>query len=514
MTEESIFSIGPLTLDLAQGRLFSSGGEVALRPKAFRMLGMLAQSGGRIVPKDELLSGIWPDVIVSEDSLTQCVHELRQALGPAAALLRTVPRRGYVLAEAGPLVPAGFDLMPAEKVDVAPGSLALLPFTLPFDASPRERLLFDGLAHDVITRLAQVRAFRVTGRGSTFALRHLGDNPMRLRALLKVGHVITGQIMPRTGAGPWRLMLDLLRTSDGSLEWSEVVEIDPAILHKAQAFVANQLVAMMAAAVTMAERHQALALRDQPAPAWEAFHLGLDAVFRFVSDLSKARSHFERAIALDPGFARAHAFLSFLHYNEVFSGRTADENAGRAMALATASQALSADDRSPTAHWAYGRASWLSGDAVNARRHLETAISLCPSYPNAHYMLGFIEAHGGSPQQALLHLATSEALSPMDDFVPAIRLTRAIALMRLGDLEAAADWARKAAWDEPVYPPMLCLGALILEKAGDRGGANALIAKMKTVDPGFDIDRHFRVSWAWPEPLRQDLQASRASLGI
>ncbi len=89
-----IYCIGPLTLDLAQGRLFSSGGDIALRPKAFRMLGVLAQQAGRVVPKDELLSEVWPDVIVSDDSLTQCVHELRQALGAeAAALLRTLPRR-------------------------------------------------------------------------------------------------------------------------------------------------------------------------------------------------------------------------------------------------------------------------------------------------------------------------------------------------------------------------------------------------------------------------------------
>ncbi len=123
-TDPHIFCIGPLTLDLAQGRLVSAAGDVALRPKAFRMLAALARQAGRVVPKDELIAEVWPDVIVSEDSLTQCVHELRQALGPEAApLLRTLPRRGYMLAEAAPASAAAATPQADEAVE--PGSIAV-----------------------------------------------------------------------------------------------------------------------------------------------------------------------------------------------------------------------------------------------------------------------------------------------------------------------------------------------------------------------------------------------------
>lgn len=100
--DPQIFAIGDLTLDLSQGRLLSAKGDVALRPKAMRLLTVPAQSGGRLVSKDELLGTVWPDVFVTEDSLTQCVHEVREALGAdSAALLKTVPRRGYMLAGPG-----------------------------------------------------------------------------------------------------------------------------------------------------------------------------------------------------------------------------------------------------------------------------------------------------------------------------------------------------------------------------------------------------------------------------
>jgi DNA-binding winged helix-turn-helix (wHTH) protein/TolB-like protein len=85
------------TLDLVRGRLLCDEGDVPLRPKSFALLSHLVRNAGRVVSKDELLSAVWPDVIVTEDSLTQCVHEVRRALGlEGGTLLRTVPRRGYL----------------------------------------------------------------------------------------------------------------------------------------------------------------------------------------------------------------------------------------------------------------------------------------------------------------------------------------------------------------------------------------------------------------------------------
>lgn len=85
-------------LDLVAGRFFADGEEVQLRPKSFALLSYMARNAGRVVSKDELMSVLWPDVTVTEDSLTQCVRDVRRALGDdGAAMLRTLPRRGYML---------------------------------------------------------------------------------------------------------------------------------------------------------------------------------------------------------------------------------------------------------------------------------------------------------------------------------------------------------------------------------------------------------------------------------
>ena len=93
-----IFCFEGFCLDLGRGRLVDpSGAEVGLRPKSFDVLHHFLEAAGRLVSRDELMEAIWPDVVVTDDSITQCVAEIRRALGDEGQqLLRTVPKRGYI----------------------------------------------------------------------------------------------------------------------------------------------------------------------------------------------------------------------------------------------------------------------------------------------------------------------------------------------------------------------------------------------------------------------------------
>src|SRR3954453_7423058 len=89
-------------LDLARGALLADdGAELPLRPKSFALLRLLVENAGRLLDRDAIMAAVWPDVFVTDDSITQCVRDIRRALGDEAGrLLRTVPRRGYLLAAA------------------------------------------------------------------------------------------------------------------------------------------------------------------------------------------------------------------------------------------------------------------------------------------------------------------------------------------------------------------------------------------------------------------------------
>ena len=84
-------------LDEQRAELRGPAGPIKLRAKTFDMLRLLAGNAGRVVSKQELMEAVWPDVHVSEDSLFQCVRELRTALGDAdRQLVKVVPGRGYL----------------------------------------------------------------------------------------------------------------------------------------------------------------------------------------------------------------------------------------------------------------------------------------------------------------------------------------------------------------------------------------------------------------------------------
>jgi len=85
-------------LDLARGCLRAGDQDIDLRPKTFEVLCYLAERAGRIVSKQELFEAVWPNVSVCDDSLVQCIRELRQKLGDDdRRLIKTVSRRGYLL---------------------------------------------------------------------------------------------------------------------------------------------------------------------------------------------------------------------------------------------------------------------------------------------------------------------------------------------------------------------------------------------------------------------------------
>ena len=389
-----------------------------------------------------------------------------------------------------------------------------MPFSLPEGMDPQVRILFDGLAHDVISRLARLRAYRVTGRGSVFALRAFAGDAVRLRQLLRVAYVVSGRVIAVGGAGAaFRLVIDLVRTSDGSLEWVEDIPVTLDGLSRTSALIADRLVPAVALAVSEAERRQALADAGTTPDAWVEFHRGLDRAFRFTSDdMRGALEHFRVATRLEPNFARAHAYASFCVFHFAFTGQLADRATGAKIALHSADAALEADPLSPVAHWAYGRAKWLAGDAEAGRDHLAQAVALCPSFPNAHYMLGFIECFNGDALTALKHMAISEEQSPFDPFIASIQLTRATAYLRIGDDDSAAYWAERSIAHRTAYSQMLYHAALLLDAAGRREAAQATLATLAERDPTYDGSRYFASFHGIPDDLSSILRRSQTQL--
>lgn len=509
-TDTHMIPLSGLTLDLARGRLSGPAGDISLRPKSFALLCHLARNSGRVMSKGDLLTAIWPDVTVTEDSLTQCVRDVRRALGEDAAHhLQTVPRRGYLFASQ----PDAGTVSAITGTAPHPGSIAIMPLVCDPSITPHDQLLFDGLANDIISRLAQLRSFHVISRGSTFALRNHADDPLHAARLLNVAYVVSGTVSPHGPA--FRLRFDLVNAQNAAIVWTDEAAIAKSGIVGMIGDLTDRISSLLASEITAVERRRALTLPETSMDAWVAYHRGLDVVAGFdAARMRQALKYFEAAADRDPGFARAHAWASFCHYFFAFSGQCDDRDAEQRHALQAADRAMQADDRDPSAHWAMGRALWLAGDPEGGLLHCHQAVDLCPCFAHAHYMIGFIETHHGDPARALEELARSEALSPFDPFLSSVQITRACVYFRLGDTERAAYWARKASHHSNAYTQMLCHAALILSATGQANEARQIVARIRILDMNYAASAMFKTFYGLKGELLQTYQRQAAVLGL
>jgi tetratricopeptide (TPR) repeat protein len=282
--------------------------------------------------------------------------------------------------------------------------------------------------------------------------------------MLNVDYVVGGSVR----RAPRKLIVnaELIETRTARIIWSEKFEEnhDDALLVLDE--IGNRIVAAIAHEIEMVERNRAILKPPSSLDAWEAHHRGLWHMYRFnKTDNERARQFFAQAVQLDPTFARAYAGLSFAHFQNAFLGwKKPAVEIDRA--FDAAGKSLMVDDRDPAAHWAMGRAMWLRGNQDQAIVELERAVELSPNYATAHYTLAFVHSQSGDPAAAISFSDHSRLLSPFDPMLFAMLGARALALARLGQYDAAADWAIKAAARPNAHHHIMAIAAITLGLAG------------------------------------------------
>src|ERR1700758_1233903 len=124
----SNYHFADFVLEPGRAALLRAGEEIKLRPKVFDALRYLVENRGRIVPKQELIENLWPEAFVTDDSLVQCMVELRRALDDRSQeILKTVPRRGYMFTAAVTVQSADAPMARAEKLPPTVRGEARLP---------------------------------------------------------------------------------------------------------------------------------------------------------------------------------------------------------------------------------------------------------------------------------------------------------------------------------------------------------------------------------------------------
>jgi TolB-like protein/DNA-binding SARP family transcriptional activator len=366
-------------------------------------------------------------------------------------------------------------------------SLAVMPFT---DRTPGVALrggLGDGMAHDVITRLAKLRSMFVIAEGTMFAVAERQVDPEEAGRRLGVDYVASGSLR-RGPDARLAVSVQLAETRTAQVVWADEFSgrLDDtfAVLDE----IGNRIVTAIANQIETAERNRAILKNPTSLNAWEAHHRGLWHMMRFArEDNEQARHFFQAAVRLDPTFARPHAGLSFTHFQDAFLGWRervpAIEQAYRA-----ATEGLMADEYDPAAHWALGRAMWLKERKDEAMRELQGAIDLSPNFALGHYTLAWFHCQSGDPEAAISGADHARALSPWDPMLFAMLASRAMGLVRLGRHEEAADWAVRSAARPTAHVHVQAIAMYCLALAGRTTEAKNAAAAIRRTQPDYGVD--------------------------
>lgn len=364
-------------------------------------------------------------------------------------------------------------------------SIAVMPFA---DASGPAAAagLGNALAHDVTMRLAKLRSMFVISQGSTSALDARGLGAEEAARALDVDYVASGTL--RRQGERLSLAAQLVETRSARILWSDVLEAPRRDTFAVLDELGNHLVAAIASQVEMSERNRAVLKPPNQLDAWEAFHRGLWHMYRFHrDDNEQARHFFETAIRLDPTFARPYAGLSFTHFQNAFLG-WGERVHETELAYRSAAQGVLADDQDPAARWALGRAHWLRGRIPESIGELDMSVALSPNFSQGHYTLAFVNAQSGDAQAAIASSDHARELSPFDPMLFAMLGARALALMRLGRHDEAADWALKATARPNAHVHILGIAGHCLALAGRHDDAQRIMATIRASVPGYGVD--------------------------
>ncbi|MGE3246102.1 MAG: winged helix-turn-helix domain-containing protein, partial [Beijerinckiaceae bacterium] len=289
MTRPS-YTFGTWKLDCNAGALSGEAGIVALRPKSFEVLLFLIQNSGNLVSRDAILAAVWPNVIVTEESLTQCVSELRRAMDDTdQRIIKTVPKRGYLfaaqvltlgsgdaerqaLSAQQPLIneqsaQSGSHL-PVRNLIEGP-SVAVLPFAnLSGDAD--QEYLSDGITEDVINGLSRFRDLSVIARNSTFGYKGKSFDVREIGQQLGVRYLVEGSV--RRFGERIRITAQLIDAQSGVQRWSERFDRALGDIFDVQDEITRSIVAIVVAHLNSAEIERTAA---KPAGSWTAYDLTL-----------------------------------------------------------------------------------------------------------------------------------------------------------------------------------------------------------------------------------------------
>lgn len=513
-----LYRFGSFELDTAKVELRRDGENRPVERQVFALLTLLVENRDRLVSKDEIIEKVWDGRIVSDAAVSSRIKSARQALGDdgkAQRFIKTMHGRGlrFVADVKTTLATKLPSDTAALGTEAAPRpSIAVLPFRLIGDAGPFAYIA-DALPHELIAELARLRWLFVTARGSSFHMRGLAPDLEEVGRLLGVRYCLSGTLEV-SGAG-LAVTVELADTRDGGIVWADRYAGSIDTVHQVRSDIRSRLLSALEIQIPQHEAALARLTVTENLDAWSAYHLGLQHVYRFNrKDNIAAKTLFGLAVARDPGFARAHAGLSFVHFQSAFLGHTDDRAADVAAARHFAERGVELDALDPFVNFTMGRTFWLAGELESSLTWLERSTSISPNYAHGLYARAWAETLVGHGLEGRAHVDLAMRLSPLDPLRYAMLGTRAFTHMAAGEDLEAAQWSERAARSPSAHILIAMIAVVANALAGDDARAMSWATNVKERHPTITRHDFFRSFPMKAEALEARVAAALARFGF
>jgi adenylate cyclase len=356
-------------------------------------------------------------------------------------------------------------------------SIAVLPFTN-MSGDPEQEYFSDGITEDIITELSRYRYLFVIARNSSFTYKGRAANVQEIGRALGVRYVAEGSV--RRAGNRVRVTAQLVDAQSGNHLWAERYDRDLADVFAVQDEVTRAIVTNIAP-MLVADSLQ-LATRKPPEDmrAYD-YYLKAKALVEMAStaaDLAAADELCDRAISIDPTFARAYATKAFSLIVAIMIFEFENAAAKRALALQFAEKSVALSPVDSTCNWAVGESAFQLGQYDRSRTCMARAIALNPNDAELYLISSTIEAACGDREQALRHLALARERSPANPQWH--NWVRGITLFLAGKPEEAI--AAFAFFGKP-NPALLKWRTIALVKLGRLEEARADMRSMLAIKP-------------------------------
>jgi TolB-like protein len=484
-------SFGPFRLDIGQQVLLRDGKPVPLGSRALAILCALAAAKGELVTKDALMAAVWPGQIVEENAIQVHVSALRKAFDKDRSgqdYIVTVPGRGYRLTGiTRPPAPMQGETDTARSAGLLEGrSIAVLPFQN-MSSDPEQEYFADGMVEDIIAGLSRISWLSVISRNSSFTYKGRAIDVKQVGRDLGVRYVLEGSV--RKMGDRVRVTVQLIDAETSVHLWVERYDRLLDDIFALQDEIAMSVVGTIEPNLRKAELERIRRKRPDNLDAYDLVLQAMPYAYSHMPDKAAiAIPLLEKALALEPGYAAAHAPLALCYHARYGRAGLREEDRAAAVHHAHAAIAGGGDDAI-----ALGIAGFVIAiderDTATGLELFERALKLSNSNALSLSCSALALAWMGKTDVAIERAQRALRLSPFDPLNYLAYNALAISYFHLKEYEKSREAAQRSIKLNPKFGMSYAFLAAALVRLGCDEAAKIAARQAVTCDPNFSIHK-------------------------